>query len=400
MPILTERDWRGLVKTHGAAGTARLVENWLGRSAKGESGGITTGDFSYHALIEGTVEHGREFINAMNPRYETSSATLEAIGGVSMTAFSTITKAFLSNRVMARKNKPGYRLQQLIPTVNRGAIEGEKVPAAAVPAAKDAVRTVGEFGEYPMVGMQEDYVEPPDGEKTGLRMGISKEAIYFDRPRVIMQQADNIGDFVYETKERNIAKVVAGVKNTYRRQGTLYNTYLTSGKWINDQANPMVNYTDVQESRDLFRNMRDFNTQEKVVIVPTQLLVSEYMLDHVDSILKARYNQKGDGASNTIVTVYNNPVAGRYTADFAPFLEEEIIAAGLANSTQVKDWWFHGNFAEAFEYLEHWPVTVERLGRDSEAAFTNDIVMQFKASERGVANVKDPQHTVRNKHEG
>ena len=40
--------------------------------------------------------------------------------------------------------------------------------------------------------------------------------------------------------------------------------------------------------------------------------------------------------------------------------------------------------------MENWPITVTQAPQDSEADFSNDIVVRFKASERGAAAVHQP----------
>ena len=56
-----------------------------------------------------------------------------------------------------------------------------------------------------------------------------------------------------------------------------------------------------------------------------------------------------------------------------------------------KKWWFIGDFRKAFAYMENWPITVDAVaGRNSEAEFNQDIVVRFKASERGAAAVINP----------
>ena len=45
--------------------------------------------------------------------------------------------------------------------------------------------------------------------------------------------------------------------------------------------------------------------------------------------------------------------------------------------------------------MENWPITVTQAPLGSEADFNNDIVLRFKASERGAAAVLNPRYVVR-----
>jgi hypothetical protein len=72
-----------------------------------------------------------------------------------------------------------------------------------------------------------------------------------------------------------------------------------------------------------------------------------------------------------------------------------VIASGVA-AADAKKWWFVGDFRRAFAYMENWPITVTQAPVGSEAEFNNDIVLRFKASERGAAAVLNPRYVVKN----
>jgi hypothetical protein len=71
-----------------------------------------------------------------------------------------------------------------------------------------------------------------------------------------------------------------------------------------------------------------------------------------------------------------------------------IVASGVA-SADAKKWWFIGDFRKAFAYMENWPITVTQAPLGSEADFNNDVVLRFKASERGAAAVLNPRYVVK-----
>jgi hypothetical protein len=53
-----------------------------------------------------------------------------------------------------------------------------------------------------------------------------------------------------------------------------------------------------------------------------------------------------------------------------------------------------GDFKRAFEWVSNWPITVVQAPSNSEPEFTQDIVLRWKASERGVCAVIDPRYVV------
>lgn len=54
-----------------------------------------------------------------------------------------------------------------------------------------------------------------------------------------------------------------------------------------------------------------------------------------------------------------------------------------------------GDFQKAFAYMENWPITVAQSPQNSEADFNSDILVRFKASERGAAAVINPRYVVK-----
>jgi len=91
-------------------------------------------------------------------------------------------------------------------------------------------------------------------------------------------------------------------------------------------------------------------------------------------------------------TILSNPLSG-YTWYESAYAYRRLIAAEVSAS-DAKKYWFVGDFAKAFAYMENWPITVVQADSNSEASFNRDIVAQFKASERGVAAVMNPRYVV------
>jgi hypothetical protein len=71
-----------------------------------------------------------------------------------------------------------------------------------------------------------------------------------------------------------------------------------------------------------------------------------------------------------------------------------VIAAGQT-AAAAKKFWFFGDFRKTFAYMENWPITVTQSPPGSEADFNQDIVVRYKASERGAAAVINPRCVVK-----
>jgi len=98
--------------------------------------------------------------------------------------------------------------------------------------------------------------------------------------------------------------------------------------------------------------------------------------------------------AGTVRTAYANPLTG-YSFVSSRLLYRRIINAGV-EAANAQQWWFHGNFRRAFAYMENWPITVTQAPMNSEAEFNQDIIVRYKASERGAAAVMNPRYVVWN----
>ena len=84
---------------------------------------------------------------------------------------------------------------------------------------------------------------------------------------------------------------------------------------------------------------------------------------------------------------------GDYSVQNSPYAYHRLIASGVTAQEAAK-YWFIGDFKRAFAYIENWGLTVSRSSSLSEASFTQDILVRFKASERGVPAVLDPRCVI------
>jgi hypothetical protein len=98
----------------------------------------------------------------------------------------------------------------------------------------------------------------------------------------------------------------------------------------------------------------------------------------------------GDTANSTVSAI-KNPYT-KYQVISSRLAYQMLQSEGTANADSV---WFLGNFKKAFAYMENWGITVSRSGSGSEADFTQDILVRYKASERGVPAVLNPRYVAK-----
>ena len=152
----------------------------------------------------------------------------------------------------------------------------------------------------------------------------------------------------------------------------------------------MIDWTDVDAAEQLFADILDPNTGEPVLIQATTVLVMPAYRHAAHRIFNAAEINYTEGATTTVAA---NPL-GNYTVVESRLAYRRLLAGGHA-AADAKKWWFIGDFRKAFAYMENWPITVTQSPAGGEAEFSQDIVVRFKASERGAAAVINPRYVVK-----
>jgi hypothetical protein len=223
---------------------------------------------------------------------------------------------------------------------------------------------------------------------------VTKEAIFFDRTHLVLSRAAEVGEILGLNKEKRLLDLLVGVTNNYNASGVAYDTYQTSSPWINELGtNELVDWTDVDAAEQMFADMLDPNTSEPILVNPTTVLVSPAYRHAAHRVFKAaEITFTGSGSSTA--TSSANPLSD-YRVEVSRLMYRRILNSG-ESAADAKKWWFIGDIRRAFAYMENWPITVTQSPVGSEADFNSDIVVRFKASERGAAAVLNPRYVVKN----
>lgn len=357
-------------------------------------------DFSLASLGKACLGHG-VFDAIFDPRIPlTKSQFREAEEAVDSTGFSNITGQLIVNRIMqAFENEAfiGSRLVTTIPTK----LNGEKIPGIGKlsdPNRDNADNlTVQEGMPYPHYGVGEDYIETPATTKRGLIVPVTREAIFFDRTGVLAMRCSQVGEVLGLAKEKRILDAISGLVNLYSWKGTTYQTYYSStdaANWTNHlDYNCLVDWSDIDNDEVLFATTLDPNTREPVILSPQRILLTvPHLRMTAQRILGAMETRSGTGN----IVIAGNPLSGLgIRLEVSSQLYRRLVAGGIS-AANAKNYWWYGDFARAFAYMENWPITVTERGGDSEAAFNQDIILRYKASERGAAAVLEPRAVIRN----
>jgi hypothetical protein len=379
--------YRELKRLYEVAGPEQTVHALGDALKKGE---LQPEEFSIRELAEVTL--GSSWVKTLDPRGGGGVNLMEAGDGVDVTAFSNITGQVIYNRIMQAYTQEAFVLSRLVDTVPTR-FDGEKIPG--IGRIVDETTEVRPGMPYPNLGLGEDYIETPSTTKRGFIVPVTKEAIFFDRTHLILQRAAEVGEILGLNKEKRLADLLIGQTNNYNWKGTAYNTYYAAqdgAPWVNAlPGNELVDWTNVDAAEQVFADILDPNTGEPVLVRGNTVLVMPAYVHAAHNVFFAteiRYTRP----TPEITTVAPNPLRSYQVYD-SRLVYRRILAAGTAEE-QAKMWWFMGDFHKAFAYMQNWPITVTQAPTNSEAEFSQDIILRFKASERGAAAVINPRYVV------
>ncbi|MHB8901819.1 MAG: phage major capsid protein [Thermoguttaceae bacterium] len=384
MPTILYRELR---RRYDLDGPFKTVEHLSEALAQGH---LRPEDFSLRDLAEGLIPDGHHWLRMLDPRNTRSLALAEAADGVDVTAFLNITGQVIYSKILAAYSQEAFVVSRLVDTIPTR-LDGEKIPGAA--GIGDQATEVHPGMPYPHVGFGEDYIETPSTTKRGLIVPVTKEAVFFDRTHLVLARAAEVGEALGLSKEKRLVDLVVGKTNNYRWKNTTYDTYQSAGPWVNTLAdNELVDWTNVDAAEQLFAEILDPHTGEPVLVQPDTVLVMPACRHAASRVFQAR--EITYTAAGSATTTVSANLLTRYRVVDSRLAYRQVIASGQS-ADDARKWWFLGNFRKAFAYMENWPITVTQSPPGSEAEFNQDILVRFKASERGAAAVLNPRYVVR-----
>lgn len=353
-------------------------------------------ELSVRRLFENFVPNGRELLSEYDPRTRALFAgnvhLLEEAGAIKTTNFQAITgNAIYSQMLDTYDNEPNMIGEDLV-DIMPSSLYQEELPG--VGEAGDMAEAVPEQGEFPYVGVNEELIRTPRTKKYGYQVALTWEMTFFDRFGLVLERASNIGRWLRVSREKRILDTVFGINNTYIRNDQAYDTYLTSGSWINHKtSNALADWTDVEAAELLFDAMTDPNTGEPIVTIPDTLIVPTALSKTADYILNAIQVREGSalaGAADTSAfarqTLAANPLKNQLK-----ILSSQYVKARTSSAST----WFIGSPKKAFKLIENAPMTVEPL-TPGDYSFSRHIVTGWRGWEMSSVAVIEPRHMVKN----
>lgn len=362
---------------------------------------VKADNFSFQAIAEAIFPDWRTRFAPLAGGMVNAEPLEEA--AVDSTMFANITGQILYSAVMDGWQEAdrgvGDQLATRIPTK----FNGEKIPGVGM--IKDEEFSVPEGTPYPESGMGEQYVETPTTTKRGLIVSVTKEAVFFDRTAQVLMRAGEVGERLAMGKQKRILRVLIGITNNHKWNGTAFTSYLNgaSDPWNNIVlSNDLQDWTDVEDAIVQKTRNKHPDTNNPIEGEVEVLVCSPAKLMTAKRIVAATEVQWG--TTNAKLAMSLNPVAGMFSviasAQYQALLVAEAkgisgssgatITNALADAT-----WILGRPKKAIWYMENWPITVVTAPPNSDAEFYRDVIAAYKASERGVAFMREPRELVR-----
>lgn len=334
---------------------------------------------------------------ASNQSYSTAQVLREA-GPIMTTSFQNISQQFLAATFMEAYTIPASVFTPLIPTVKTNR-KYERI--AGVGHVGDEVDTVDEGKSYPLVGVQEDWVDTPEVRKRGNMAQITKETIIFDETNLVVEKVRFLGTWLgVNTEKRAIDCIVDGntTAHRYNWQGTVYASYVDT-PWDNLAAsNGLTDYRDVDDAFQLLAAITDPQTGEPQNVTAKHLIVPMGLYAAANLAISPMVKGTTPGyatSANPAQAEISNPATGRMGGAPQILTSQQLNArhtlASIANTT-----WYLGDISQYAEWREVWPTTLDQIGEMGQLAFQQDIVQQFKASQMGAFRVKNPRKIIKN----
>lgn len=350
------------------------------------------------------------------------------VAGISTSAFMATTGQLLVTKVLDAYEEELGVVRNLFDTY-QSPLPQEKWIGTAPPRdlASNQLK-VAENEEFPYAAFGDQYVQTPMTQKWGEIIALTKEAIFFNLTGDLTQKAQMVGEALGHAEEIECIQCLIGrsTRFTEKRQGDagpltmdiyqrasaasgayqLSYTYSTREyNFVNDVPdNALDDYTAVQTADQYFSHVLDPNRGRPLSLGKDVSLLAPYgkRIDLTRVLWSENVfnlTQQGITTVGALVTQAKNPLSEVQ-------LTRDRIAVSRLLHTELKDWlsitdaqtyelWFYGNFRKAFCYVQNWPMAMVQAPPNNPDEFHRDVVMQWKASKRGVAAVKEPRYIQR-----
>lgn len=358
----------------------------------------------YHGLVG--YDDGEKLMKGAGYMIDVNESDVLEDGGTSIvpsafanvSAYNAAALGLLEAKFLEVYRRPTFISEQLAETVPTNKIQEKFIGISSVGDVAEE-RKPGD--RHMRVNVSERYVTTPSNVNRAVAVDVTREAVMFDRTRELLTQAEKSAEVLALRKEYIVLDTFLGINNTYTYNGTNYNTYGTSGNWVNDQTNVLIDWTQINAALQLFSAMSDQETGQPIDVEPHDILTMPATFLTARGIL--RYTEIQRRTNNTAeIGIGANPLGdfqfnlvGSPTYPYA--MRRATAADGLNLSlSEAQAYWWIGDFRRAFVYTQNLPLTIQRATASEYEMTDRGLVFSMFADEMGNCGVRDPRFVVRN----
>lgn len=367
-------------------------------------------DFSLKEMASAMC--GEDWAESLTRDNANARRVLENAGGQSVvvpghipnvSAFLGSVTGLLDATILEAYESPSFVIDELV----------EKIPQKAMQAKMLGIGRIGDQAQarnpgdpFAWAQMSGRYTVTPETTDWALAVAVTAEAVFFDQTQQVLAQANALGDELGVRKELQGMQVIAGAVNPYNYNNTNYNTYLTSGNWINDHSNELDDWTDINAVESLFNDMVDqeaglpINVEwDTVLVSKTKQPVAEYIWNATE--VESRTQTAAEIRRGPNRLAKKKIVASRYMKQVLTNSASHPKTVGLALSGANADkyWWALSTAPgkSAFYRVENYPITIRRASATDFEMLSRNLVLAVFGNSRYAYGVRDPRFAVRNK---
>jgi hypothetical protein len=360
-------------------------------------------EFSLRALAVGLC--GEQWYESCNPamaaRFARGRPLLEAGPGIDPTAFQNISNwnrvigGIISAKFLEQYQLLNDETEQFV-TLQPSEMTSEKM--GGIGGAGDVSEERKPGMRHVDVGLSERWITTPETKEYALKIQVLKETVFFNRGPDVLREAANSGRWVALRKRKRILDMVLGITGVYSYMGTDYATFLTTGLYINNLSNPLVDWHSFDLSLQTFAGLTDpTGTNEPIEVQPTTILVMPYKRMTASAIFGAEEVETRN-AGNTSIFRFANPVGRNLNVVSSVYAYSRLIAADGGNlaAAAAREYWYAGDPKMAFGYLQNWPLTTLTANPSDFDMIDKGIAAAYFFNERGTPFVMDPRYWQKN----
>ena len=319
---------------------------------------------------------------------------------LNINAYSILTGGLIEVKILEAFQNPSFIGEQLMPS-EATKLNGQKVIGINPLGDASQRRAPGE--PHPRTQFGERWIQTPETRENALAIDILKESVFFDLTGDVLRTASALGEQLAYRKELEIIDAVIGVNQSFNWKGVAYNTYANNLGYDNAlTGNDLNDWLNVQAAWLKFSRFTDPDTAKRILINPNTILVSPGKVATANLILNSVSTQRRTAGSATQATAAtlnisdanSNPYSGMFNVLTSPLLEQQLVASGLTTD-QSTSTWFMLEKGKSFKYMQNFPLQVQQASAQSYNMMDRGVLASYFASERGIASVWSPWHTMK-----